>query len=166
MKTILCVADAPAGAEKAISSITEQVQLHNTRIILFHNIHTRFEILKGGPSHLQLIEELEERNEYLELMEALTGRLKQQNPEAGISYEIEIRHGLLQETVPALVLKKQVDLVLLCNQETHPQALLSEIRDKSGCPVLVVPPQSVRSTETNTAFAAMLQHELLAETVS
>ena len=165
MKTILCVADSPVGAENAIKYITEQVQLHNTRIILFQNIQPRFEILKGGPSHLQLIDELEERNEYLESLEALTGRLKSRNPEAGISYDIEIRHGLLQETVPALVLKKQVDLVILCNEETQHQTLVSEIRDKTSCPVLVVPPLSARYAERNTAIAAILQNELLTESV-
>jgi hypothetical protein len=114
--------------------------------------------------------ELEERNEYINVFEELKKRLEENNPLSGIQYDIEIRHGLAQETIPALVKKEQVDLVVLCNIEINEllekskTALAAEIREKVACPVRIAPTLASADSYIKTEFGASLKRELYSST--
>ncbi|PRY07288.1 nucleotide-binding universal stress UspA family protein [Pontibacter ummariensis] len=151
MKTILCISDFSQTSENAVHYAYELASLLKARLLLFHNVPEHAAAMAApyeAGSHAALIEQLDERNEYVHKLEETRQRLAYNNPSSQARCEFLIRHGLAKDMLPALIEEEQVDLVVIGNDEADalPEIFTGTVAagliENASCPVLVIPEQA------------------------
>ncbi|WP_181885173.1 universal stress protein [Pontibacter diazotrophicus] len=161
MKTILCITDFSQCSENAAKYAYELAQFLNARLLLFHNISNSAAAVQAPSEddcHSQLVTQLEDRNGYINKLEAVRRRIAY-NSANQVSCESLVKHGEAKENIPALIQEEKVDLVVIGNEaadalrDIFSGTVAAHVIEKSTCPVLVVPQQAAFKPFRQIVFA-------------
>ncbi|TXK36863.1 universal stress protein [Pontibacter qinzhouensis] len=167
MVTFLCTTDFSASSENAIRYASELAQFFDARILLFHSVSTAAKAklaLAYSSEHDRLTDELEERIDHLTRLEALKTKLNNKNTSENVRYELCLRYGTQEDTIPALLAEEQVDVVVMGHdgagglQEVLVGSVAASVTAATVCPVLLIPPGAAFKSLFKIVYASDLKN--------
>ncbi|AKQ45105.1 hypothetical protein TH63_04780 [Rufibacter radiotolerans] len=147
METIICPTDFSKKSENSIRYADEIAQRMNSRIVLFHSIVERANVLAmaGGTDSFPSEEEMELERKQLKKLRRIQTYLESTEWGIPVSYETRVSYGETHQNVTTLAQDENADLIVLGSGPTDAlkeivvNSLAGQVINQAPCPVLIIP---------------------------